>query len=92
MNLVAESNMQTVDVRRRESGYYITEYQLISECENGLCYSVRVVMYKNGCEICRSMAYNLTNNHELVKALFDALWYEWVTPIDLHDAICDLLY
>ncbi len=54
-------------------------------------YSVHVAEYIDGEKVCQSTAYDITSQKETAIEIFDKITNGLVSPITLHDVVCDLI-
>ncbi len=68
------------------------EYILCKGTKDGRdSYSIRVIQYKRGVQICRASACDVSDVYGEAKRIFDAISDGYVEPYILYDVVYDLL-
>lgn len=71
---------------------YLLKYSLLYEKKDGRdCYSIKAVQSRLGEDICRAVAYDVSDSYSFADEIFMKLCTGGVFPITLCDAVCNLL-
>lgn len=71
---------------------YRLDYSLVYEKKEGRdCYSVRALQYKDDVFVCRAMAYDVSDDYERAKSIYDKVVEGKVFAQTLCDVVIELL-